>query len=101
MDNAANLPQDYIENLIASYPANLIEAYLEGKFVNLTQGTVYTMFDRERCRSEVTVNRKEKEPMHIGMDFNVGKMAAIHPRAAQRQAPRSRRAGQRASTRRP
>lgn len=77
MDNAANLPPDYIDNLIASYPANLIEAYLEGKFVNLTQGTVYTCFDRDLLKSEVTIDRDDKEPIHIGMDFNVGKMAAI------------------------
>lgn len=75
MDNAANLPHDYIENLIATYPANLIEAYLEGKFVNLTQGSVYTMFNRDLLRSEVEV--QDDDPLHVGMDFNVGKMAAV------------------------
>lgn len=61
--------------MLATYPAQLIDAYLRGKFVNLTQGTVYNAFDRVRngCGDEVEGN----EPVHIGMDFNVGKMAAI------------------------
>ena len=45
-DNAANLPDDYISSLRASYPANLIDAYIDGKFVNLASGSVYPDFDR-------------------------------------------------------
>jgi hypothetical protein len=52
----------------------LIEAYLGGQFVNLTSGTVYHAYNRERCRSRETI--KEGEPLFIGQDFNVGKMAS-------------------------
>jgi Terminase large subunit, T4likevirus-type, N-terminal/Terminase RNaseH-like domain len=74
-DNLANLPDDYIKNLQNTYSANLLSAYLDGEFVNLTSGSVYQEFDRllNYCDSLV----KEKEPLHIGMDFNVGKMAAV------------------------
>lgn len=69
------LPEDYVDSLRASYPPGLIDAYLNGEFVNLNGGTVYNQFD-------LTLNgssEKEdgKEPLHIGMDFNVTKMAAV------------------------
>ena len=75
MDNAANLPDGYIENLRNSYPSNLLAAYLEGEFVNLAHGRVYPEFDREANSSDETI--KPGEPLFVGMDFNVGKMAAV------------------------
>lgn len=77
MDNAANLPPGYIENLRNSYPSQLLSAYLDGEFVNLTAGNVYPMFDRALNSSRETI--QTGEALHIGMDFNVTKMAAsIH-----------------------
>ena len=69
-----HLPVDYIDSLLATYPAELIEAYMDGEFVNLTSGTVYRQFDRDRCGSTETI--KEKEPLYIGQDFNVGNMTS-------------------------
>lgn len=69
-----HLPPDYIETLKEQYPAQLIEAYLNGQFVNLTSGTVYGSYGRNRCRSTETI--RDKEPLFIGQDFNVGKMAS-------------------------
>lgn len=74
-DNEANLPDDYIPGLLASYPPQLIAAYLDGEFVNLTAGTVYHTYDRRLNGSTETV--RPGEPIRVGMDFNVGKMAAI------------------------
>lgn len=74
-DNAANLPPDYIPSLKASYPPQLIEAYLNGQFVNLNSGTVYCNFDRVHNHSDAQA--EVGEPLHIGMDFNVLKMAAV------------------------
>lgn len=73
--NAKNLPSDYVETLFNSYPESLRQAYLEGKFVNLTSGSVYPMFDRRRNASFEVI--KPKEALHIGLDFNVTKMAAV------------------------
>ncbi len=73
--NAHNLPENYIPDLIADYPTNLISAYIDGEFVNLTSGSVYTNYDRVKNRSQDLI--QASEPLHIGMDFNVGKMAAI------------------------
>jgi hypothetical protein len=74
-ENEANLPEDYIPSLLASYPGPLISAYIEGKFCNLTSGTVYPNYNRLACATNATI--KPGEPLHIGMDFNVGKMAAV------------------------
>tara|TARA_R110000772_G_scaffold268452_1_gene395593 strand:+ start:28932 stop:30221 length:1290 start_codon:yes stop_codon:yes gene_type:complete len=70
-----HLPAGYIENLRAIYPKNLIEAYIEGRFVNLASGTVYSSYNRlvHRCTAKV----RPREQLRIGMDFNVNKQVAI------------------------
>lgn len=73
-ENAKYLPTDYIPSLIQSYPEELIKAYLNGEFVNLTSGTVFRNYDRVRCNSTETI--REREPLFIGQDFNVQKMAS-------------------------
>lgn len=70
-----HLPEDYVDNLRAAYPAQLIEAYINGEFVNLTSGTVYNNYDRVLNNTSREWNGQE--PVYIGMDFNVGKMAAV------------------------
>ena len=73
--NAANLPAGYIDNLRAIYPQNLLDAYINGRFVNLQTGTIYAAYDRKLndCKDEV----QPGEIVFIGMDFNVGHMAAV------------------------
>lgn len=73
--NARNLPDDYIPSLVDSYSTNLLQAYLEGLFVNLTSGCVYPEFDRHKNDTQVVV--EPNEPLHVGMDFNVGNMHAV------------------------
>lgn len=73
-DNAKNLPDDYIDSLRESYPPQLIEAYLNGQFVNLSSGSVYPDFDRRLNHSGAV--QAEGEPLHVGLDFNVLNMTA-------------------------
>lgn len=73
--NKHNLPEDYIPSLLASYPPNLIDAYINGQFVNLQTGTVYASYNRALNRCSDTV--QQGETLYIGLDFNVGKMAGI------------------------
>lgn len=68
------LPDDYVQALRDSYPGALIEAYINGHFVNLTSGTVYYGYKRKECRSHEEII--PGEPLFIGQDFNVGKMAS-------------------------
>jgi hypothetical protein len=68
------LPDDYVDTLRASYPPQLIEAYLNGSFVNMTSGAVYPDFDRRLNHTDA-----ELEPddlIHAGVDFNVNHMAS-------------------------
>lgn len=74
-ENEANLPDDYIPSLRASYPEALIEAYIDGKFVNLASGSVYPDFCRKLNHTPERI--RPREGLHIGMDFNVHNMTAI------------------------
>ena len=73
--NARNLPEDYIDALRRSYPAQLVQAYLEGFFVNLTAGAVYPDFSRELNNTPEVI--AEGEELHIGLDFNVYNCTAV------------------------
>lgn len=75
LSNAANLPEGYIDSLRATYPSQLLAAYLDGEFVNLVAGSVYPEFDRTLNASAERI--QPGETLHVGMDFNVGKMSAV------------------------
>ncbi len=72
--NEVNLPDDYIPSLIEAYPKELVDAYIAGQFVNMRSGTVYYAFNRKTHNSHEII--QDKEPLYIGMDFNVQHMAA-------------------------
>lgn len=74
-ENELYLPPDYISSLRETYPAQLIDAYLQGEFVNLTSGSVYPQFDRKQNHTDRELEGNES--IHIGMDFNVGRMCAV------------------------
>ena len=74
-ENEKYLPPDYIDSLKETYSSELIDAYLDGKFVNLTSGTVY-------CNYDPVLNDSlriwdGREALHIGCDFNVGRMCSV------------------------
>lgn len=70
-----HLPQDYIDTMRSQYPPELIEAYLNGEFTNLTSGTVYTQYDR--TLNDTSSVDDGMSDIHIGIDFNVGAMSAV------------------------
>lgn len=43
------LGPSYVETMKAIYPSNLVDAYINGEFVNLTSGAVYYAFNRQDC----------------------------------------------------
>lgn len=69
------LPEEYVQNLLQTYPTAMVEAYINGEFINLANGLVYNEFNRDNHIRYETI--KPHEPLHIGMDFNVGKMSAV------------------------
>ena len=73
--NEHNLPPDYIKSMMETYSPELAEAYIEGKFTNLTSGRVYKGFDRKLNSCDTVV--VGLETLHIGMDFNVEHGSAV------------------------
>lgn len=73
--NLKNLPDGYIDSLKDTFPDQMLDAYINGDFVNLTQGSVYSEFDRDK--NSCFTGIEDKETLHIGIDFNVGQMAAV------------------------
>jgi len=71
-----HLPPDFIERMQANYDPQLLKAYLDGEFVNLTTGQVYDRFDRAKHVADITAP-DSREPLRIGVDFNVGNMSAV------------------------
>ena len=73
-----SLPPEYVERLLKSYDEKTADAYVRGKFVNLTAGRVYYAFDR--ARNVRVIPQKEAErgiTEFVGMDFNVNPMAFV------------------------
>jgi hypothetical protein len=67
-----HLPPDFIERLQANYDPQLLRAYLDGEFVNLTTGQVYDRFDRIKHVREDIAPVEDEETILVGIDFNVG-----------------------------
>ena len=69
-----HLPPDFVDRLRNAYDENQQAAYLDGIFVNLTKGRVYSYFDRHKH-----VDRQEigsDQTVFAGIDFNVDFMSA-------------------------
>lgn len=64
------LPPDFIETLEQQYPPNLLKAYLDGEFINLTSGTIFDYFDRKRHNTDIIEN--DSEALYVSQDFNIG-----------------------------
>jgi len=77
MDNH-HLPSDYVQSLERTYSGPQGQAYLLGEFVNMKGLTVYSNFDRFKSHTDLTIDDFSKSAaIYIGMDANVGNMAAI------------------------
>lgn len=66
-----HLPETYIELLKEQYDPRLLKAYLNGQFVNLTSGSVYYAFDREKHVNKEQLPITNGIPVNICFDFNV------------------------------
>ena len=70
-----HLPPDFIERLQANYDPSLLQAYLNGEFVNLTTGQVYDRFSRDHHVTPCSWD--PDETILVGIDFNVGNTNAV------------------------
>lgn len=69
------ITQDYLDSLTDEYSEQQLMAYLNGEFVNLTAGSVFSDYDAINNHTDIEV--KEGDVLHIGMDFNITKMSAV------------------------
>jgi hypothetical protein len=77
--NQKHLSETYIQELKDNYDSIMLQAYLEGKFVNMNGAMFYYAFTRSKnCDSQIKWN-KEKHPtgpLICCMDFNVQRMTS-------------------------
>jgi len=66
------LPKDYIENLYRQYSPELVRQYINGEFVNLTQGKIYYPYKRNLHKKKLEFN--SYLPIRLSFDFNVNPM---------------------------
>jgi PBSX family phage terminase large subunit len=71
-----HLPADFIPSLERNYPSQLIQAYLEGHFVNLASCAIFPDFDRSLHYTDA--QPRPDENIYIGIDINVGNCATAH-----------------------
>lgn len=64
------LDPSYIANLSDTYTPQQQKAYLEGIWTNITTGSVYSYYDRDKHDTARIV--KSGDTLHIGQDFNYG-----------------------------
>lgn len=70
------LPKEYIEELRSQFPAALLEAYMNGEFVNMTGSPVYSSYDKDLNDTELTIEELHKDiGLHCGIDFNNNAMS--------------------------
>ena len=70
------LPDGFIESLQRNYPAQLINAYLEGHFVNMASCSIYPEFDRSLNYTDA--QPQPNETIFVGIDLNVGNCVTQH-----------------------
>ena len=71
-----HLPSDFLERMRSNYDPSMLQAYLNGEFVNLTTGIVYSRFSREKNITNDMPNIGS-EPIRVGIDFNIGNMNSV------------------------
>jgi hypothetical protein len=74
------LSNAYLNDQLARYTKQQALAKVYGQFVNANEGNVYYQFSRalapEGNNTKKTLLDIKENPVHIGMDFNIGKMSA-------------------------
>jgi len=70
------LPKTFIAGLEEQFNEKQIVSYLNGEFTNLTSGTVYVDYDRDKNHSDREITEEDKI-LFVGMDFNITNMAAV------------------------
>ena len=76
------LPVGYLNLLASSYDSELLKAYRDGQFCNLSAASTYYMFTRETRGETNNGNIQEVEynpnkPIYFGQDWNVSPLSSV------------------------
>ena len=69
------LPDSYLELMRNTYDDRLLDAYMNGQFTNLQQGSTYYAFNREQHTGQVSYSNQL--PIRISMDWNCDPLCAV------------------------
>lgn len=75
IDNAANLPDTYVDQLKSQYDKKMAAQELDGQFINMNSGQVYYAFDRNKHVKNVEL--KANDLVMVGLDFNVHPLCGV------------------------
>lgn len=64
-----HLPSAYVERMERNYDSKLLQAYRDGEFVNLTQGSIYYAYSEKNV---APLTWQQGAPVVLMWDFNVG-----------------------------
>ena len=70
------LPDGFVESLERNYPSQLIQAYLEGHFVNMASCSLYPDFDRSLNYTDAQPT--QADTIYVGIDINIGNSVTEH-----------------------
>ena len=72
-----HLPQSFIDDLYDQYDSVLVDAYINGLFVNMASGPAYYSFDSLLNMYNSEFKPNSMRPLLIGQDFNYNPMCTI------------------------
>lgn len=73
------LPPQYLDDLLLDYgsvDAPMYKQEVLNEYVNLTEGSVYYAFDREKHVMPVKLDKKKH--LNIGLDFNIDRLSGVY-----------------------
>lgn len=73
--NSENLDPNYIKTLEQTYDKVMIDAYLEGMFVNMNSHRFYYAYNQNE-HDDITIERIHGADVYVSLDFNVAPMCA-------------------------
>lgn len=72
-----HLPESYLDNMRERYTEAMLDAYMDGLYVNLKTGQVYDRFSRDHHVRPLPDGLQPSDAILVGIDFNVGNMSAV------------------------
>lgn len=75
LDNKENLGEDYITSLEQSYDSYMLNTFLHGQWVNITDNKFYYCYDAKK-NDDPTITRPQYAMIFCSLDFNVDPFCA-------------------------